>query len=408
MRIVIFLFLLSISAVADATCKMGADGGNFVAENDLSAQFDKALVCTGVGLCQVKLHHIITSVPAQQTIYGTRYTSLVCRSVCTPSMSVSGYCNQDGAGGEPGDWDGIQATLEEMQNTLTKENTYSFEDQSIQISANSKLDSVVMATSDIVSSTDSASVSNDLKLDTINESIQSLVGDSDGGNGVGQLGVLQNIRELTQDLKDQNDNSFSFIQMAMTPQIRDVASNTNSMVVNTGNTALYTRNAYIDALKSSVSNDEKLDKINQSIIDGINGGVDNSGLVTDIKKSVEGLLGSVNSLGSAINKPAGNFGDIDITVSPDLSDKIISAKNRYAEVSNSYLDLINSFKDKINISSNFDAGSINDSSFDLKVAGNVIHVASGIDKFLSLAEYIKPVLIALCSLIAVSIIMRVD
>ncbi|HIF9198486.1 TPA: hypothetical protein ACX6PX_003807 [Photobacterium damselae] len=139
------------------------------------------------------------------------------------------------------------------------------------------------------------------------------------------------------------------------------------------------------------------------VTEAIKSNPDSSG---EQEKLLSSLNDNVSKIKDALLSESPAFSTVPTSIPRDILSvsAVAEAKEKLNKVRFEYADTIEKFKNSVSISTNFDEGSLTDDSFKLDIAGNDIKVSSGSEKFLDIAGIIRPIIIMICSLIAVSII----
>ncbi|NVO99165.1 hypothetical protein HWA77_02950 [Photobacterium damselae subsp. damselae] len=139
------------------------------------------------------------------------------------------------------------------------------------------------------------------------------------------------------------------------------------------------------------------------VTEAIKSNPDSSG---EQEKLLSSLNDNVSKIKDALLSESPAFSTVPTSIPRDILSvsAVAEAKEKLNKVRFEYADTIEKFKNSVSISTNFDEGSLTDDSFKLDIAGNDIKVSSGSEKFLDIAGVIRPIIIMICSLIAVSII----
>lgn len=261
--------------------------------------------------------------------------------------------------------------------------------------------------------------SNDL-LSTIGELSKGLNDKTDSLNSAVYT-VNSSINSIDDSINDAATNNFNRVVSAMLKDGEELKKQTEQKRL-----SLINETKVLEDNKKVLANDNKglllaedtlksLNTLNDSVLSnkvdlsGVDSGLASiSTTVSDLKDGLGALVTNSNKLNNVLTKDAVDYTQapvLDVFITNEqLTDALLLLSNKEKQ----YSALLDGFKDSISISSNFNEGSYQDDSFDLNINGATVHVASGFDKFISLADVIRPVIIALCSLIAVSIIFRAD
>lgn len=160
-----------------------------------------------------------------------------------------------------------------------------------------------------------------------------------------------------------------------------------------------------------------------NIVNAVGDSISESAKQTDILKNQslkqdkeielsEKLNNNLSSLSSdfgifsgLFNKKPVDFGQSDLfdaAISVESMDKAVSD---FVSTKKEYQTLINNFKDSVIIKANFDSGALTDSSINIQLSnGQGMSFNSSAERFVSIADIIKPIFLMLCSLIAVAIV----
>lgn len=124
-----------------------------------------------------------------------------------------------------------------------------------------------------------------------------------------------------------------------------------------------------------------------------------------LNNNLSSLSADFGVFSGLFNKKPVDFGQSDLfdtAISVESMDKAVSD---FVSTKKEYQTLINNFKDSVIIKTNFDSGVLTESSINIQLSnGQGMSFNSSAERFVSIADIIKPIFLMLCSLIAVAIV----
>lgn len=228
--------------------------------------------------------------------------------------------------------------------------------------------------------------------------------------GVG-VAALDKSNDLLKNIKD--------VTSSLSGEINKVNNSVNQIDDSINNLTRENFNRVINEMDKSFEESKKQTALGTQSLNtqtGIKDSVDELNItIKQNKPDLSKIEGSLNELKSGntkllemLNRPNGNYSQVPFFSQIINSESLTSAINANSQAKYRYGKLIDDFKDSVSIKSDFQNGFITDKGFNLTVNNQRVHVDSGVQKLVDLADVIRPVIIALCSLIAVSIFFRAE